>query len=57
MAKTAAERQAERRARLKREGREEVRGIYATAKNAQLIKAYADKLQKKLDSDASRNYG
>lgn len=49
MGKTAAERQADRRARLKREGLTEVRGIYASAKHAQLIKAYANKLQKKLD--------
>jgi hypothetical protein len=47
-AKTPAQRQAERRARLRLQGLEEVRGIFATAEQSARIKEYAKRIQKEL---------
>jgi hypothetical protein len=46
-AKTPAQRQAKRRARLRLQGLEEVRGIFATAEQSARIKEYALKIKSK----------
>lgn len=45
MAKTAAQRQAERRARIKAQGLQELRGLFVTETQAKKIRDYAKKLQ------------